>query len=937
MVRIEIELIGENVKNEIYDLRNYLKEHIPDVDFAIKQQPGLPGQMGIPLEPIINGLLHAGTAILFEELYRNLLRPLFLEWLHLRKAAGSRLEVMSSVSTDDAKMHFLEDSDGNSQVFNYEYKIDTNKTFVLLIGVGKFTNEFHPIPPVQGNLEDLYKILTSKKHIGIPRENVLISFNESHVEIQKHLLQASRRQDIQTLIIYFAGHGHRTDIKKLSLIAADTEKMGDEIIGGIDFDFIANRIMKNSLATQKILVLDSCHSGIATQGTEDLLKNFDVKGSYILASSPADDVSYFERNARHTFFTGALLDVLENGIDNTNEMLALDDLRSYTTEVFLEKKFPHPDARSDLNIPPSDFFIARNPSFSSEKLKWRAYNLFRDGKLEDALDELRKLVKRFPEDENLRKQFEECETELSFSKLLNEANTLFYEKKDFKEAAIFYKKAYGLKKDAMVMEKIRQCEKQGITEPIDVLRPIKDNPNFQAYKKASERRAFYAAFQYLKKVRQSFPNSDYVKDEFLSFENKLKKMADGKNDERLAEYYRNLEAGDLQQAMTELKVQINNDPEYPVFLQLQRSLSRQIKERNNEAKDDKTPLFFRLFETFREPWKLFLLLGIVALVTIAIVMYIRSHSKKTFSEMKEMLKQEPEKAVPLLEEEAKKNDSAHLILGDYYRKIGSYSTAQSWYARSTLPAAYSGIGKMYYEKELSNFADTSHAKRYFEMALQQGSDTTASTYLGIMAIDSYIPPRKYDVFELWFGESDKNWKDAERNFVDGYKNGSVACKQQLGKMYFLQGKRLYEDSLYDYALGSFRNAIQYENSDAMVDLGYMFNDGAWKENNRDSAEKWYRIASQYDNPYGLNNYASMLIGKTYANRSYWDSAYEVLLRAKELNPSNGSVYYNLGVVFENGGIRVPKSLDSAKRYYHLAVDRANAKAKDALTRLGESY
>lgn len=795
MARIEVELIGEYTQDEIYDLRNYLRENLPEGDFVIKEQPTSPGQMSAGIiEAVVMGLIHAAVSVTAEDLYRNLIKPVGMKWLHLRESAGSRLELMSSISNEGEKVHFLEDSKGNTQVFNYKYQIDTDKTWVVLIGASKFISDFHSIPPVERNLDDLQDLLSDKTHIGIPRNNIVRSLNESHLEIQKHLLQASRQPGIQTLIVYFAGHGHRTDVKKLSLIATDTEKIGDEIIGGIDFDFISNRIMKNSSATQKILILDTCHSGIATQGAEDLVKNFDVKGSYILASSPADDVSYFERNAQNTFFTGTLLEVLRRGIDNTNEMLALEDLRTYATEVFLEKKFPHPDARSDLNIPPSDFFIARNPAFSSEKLKWRAYNLFRDGKLEEALDELRKLVKRYPEDENLRKQFENCETELSFSNLVNQANTLFYEKKDFKQAGILYKKAYGLKTDAMVMEKIRQCEKQGFVEPVDPLKPIKGNPNFQAYQKASERRAYYTAFQYLKKVKQDFPNSEYVKDEFAAVENKLKKISDAKSDERLVEYYRYLESGDLKEAMTELKVHINNDPEYPVLLQLQRALGRRIREQEDDKKKKRTPLLFRLFETMGRRWQMFVLLGIAAVLALVIVMYIKSDSKKTISELKEMLTTDPTTAISILQKKGEKNDSALLVLGDYFRSKEDYHRAFYWYEYAKISGAMSAIGEMWYKKQLDFKYNLDSIRHYFKKALQFGIDTTASTYLGIIArseYDSYAG----DVL-AYFMDLNKSWNEAEKNFLEGYKNGSLVCQQQLGEMYYEKAEELRKSRSY---------------------------------------------------------------------------------------------------------------------------------------------
>src|SRR6185295_2412913 len=207
------------------------------------------------------------------------------------------------------------------------------------------------------------------------------------------------------------------------------------------------------------------------------------------------------------------------------------------------------------------------------------------------------------------------------------------------------------------------------------------------------------------------------------------KIADGKSDERLVEYYRYMETGDLQQAMAELKVQINNDPEYPVFQQLQRVLTRRIKQQKDQLNNEKIPLLFRLFGTFGKKWKALVLLSIAALLSMAIVMYIRSRPQTALSEMKEMLTSDPKKAVSLLEEEAKKDDSAKLILGNYYRDTKQNDSALKWYQAASLPAAFSGIGKMYYEKQLSIYTDTSTAKRYFEMALLRGVDTTASTYL----------------------------------------------------------------------------------------------------------------------------------------------------------------------------------------------------------------
>jgi len=48
MVQIEIELLNLPA-DELYDLRNFLKEQIPETDFTLKAQPALPGQMSLEL------------------------------------------------------------------------------------------------------------------------------------------------------------------------------------------------------------------------------------------------------------------------------------------------------------------------------------------------------------------------------------------------------------------------------------------------------------------------------------------------------------------------------------------------------------------------------------------------------------------------------------------------------------------------------------------------------------------------------------------------------------------------------------------------------------------------------------------------------------------------------------------------------------------------
>ncbi|MEP6711645.1 MAG: caspase family protein [Ferruginibacter sp.] len=908
MIRIEIELQGENVQDNIFDLRNYLKEQMPDNDFFIKTQPAGYGQMG-GLDDLIGGILHASTAIVLEEIYHNLIKPLLNAWLKKRNSEGVQLEVMSSLTGNEEKVHFVEDVSGNTQVYNLKYAIDTDKTFALLIGAGKFTSSFKDIPPVKGNLEDFYKILTDKKHIGIPRDQVVISYNEPHVEIQKQLLQASRMPDLQTLIIYFAGHGHRTDVKKLTLIATDSEKIDDDIIGGIDFDFISNKVLKKAVASQKILILDTCHSGIAAQGDDDVAMNFDVKGSYILTSSPGDEVSYFEKNAKHTYFTGALLDVLENGIDNTNDMLALEDLFAYTKEVLSEKDFPHPNSKSELNIPPANFFIARNPSFSAEKLKWRAGNLLRDGKMEEAMDEYRMLLKRFPQDENLRKQFEECETALRFSKLREEADTLFYQAKNYQQAAVIYKRAYGVKKDAMVMEKIRQCEQQfPPSAGADPLATIKANPDFIAFKKAAGRNAFYTAFQHLKKVKQAFPRSEYINDEIIAAETIMNRIADSRNDERLNLYFQLLKKGGLEKATTELETQISNDPEYPEFIKLQQALVRRIKEKKEEDNEKENSLVFRLFQTFSKNVKLVAIVGIAALVIIIFLVARNNKDNHSLVQLRAMLVVAPDKAIEILKEKAVKDDSARLVLGDYYMGSSNNTEAYSAYSASKLPAAKTAIGIMFYRAKPNNKANDDSAKKYFDEALKLGTDTSANYFLGMMALEKYYHPLPTDN-----SSPEEDWNEAVDNLKEGIKNNCTRCKDSLSSTYFRRGYQAYRDYKNDEANSYLSLAAIYENTRAMLTLGDLYADSLWEKSNIFQAEKWYKKAAK--DVYGPAPMSLAALFIEHYSGAYYDTAYNLLTGSYK----SPFAYFYLGRIFENGGGSVPKRSDSAVFYYRKAA------------------
>lgn len=121
-------------------------------------------------------------------------------------------------------------------------------------------------------------------------------------------IQALFRADVEVALFYFAGHGH-IEATGGYLIASDSRR-GDEGISLTDILVWAN----DAQARNKIIILDSCHSGIAgtppTGGGETAL----AEGLTVLTASTADQYAT-EENGRGVFTT-LLVDALNGGAAN---------------------------------------------------------------------------------------------------------------------------------------------------------------------------------------------------------------------------------------------------------------------------------------------------------------------------------------------------------------------------------------------------------------------------------------------------------------------------------------------------------------------------------------------------------------------------------------------------------------------------------------------
>lgn len=112
----------------------------------------------------------------------------------------------------------------------------------------------------------------------------------------------------ETVLLYFAGHGYIEDVGGY-IVASDSTR-GDDGVSLSEILTMANK----SPATNKIIILDSCHSGIAGESSSDSGQSVLSDGITILTASTKNQYASEEENSG--IFTSLLIDALQGGAAN---------------------------------------------------------------------------------------------------------------------------------------------------------------------------------------------------------------------------------------------------------------------------------------------------------------------------------------------------------------------------------------------------------------------------------------------------------------------------------------------------------------------------------------------------------------------------------------------------------------------------------------------
>ncbi|MGW5328253.1 caspase family protein [Streptomyces sp. NPDC004014] len=234
---------------------------------------------------------------------------------------------------------------------------DAAASRAVLIGCGDFDDiDLPAIPAVKSNITDLRSVLTDQTHGILPPEHCRVLTDPAdHRSVGMALAQAAREAE-DLLLVYYTGHGllDEDGLLHLALSSTDPAHVG---FTGVPADLL-KRHLGRARARLRILVLDCCFSGRAvtamTESGSLLSAQLDVSGTYTLTSTTATAPSHAPPGQRHTAFTAALLDAL-----NQPEPLTLDDIHQHINTVLHGMGLPRPQRRS-VNAA-GDLALVRGP------------------------------------------------------------------------------------------------------------------------------------------------------------------------------------------------------------------------------------------------------------------------------------------------------------------------------------------------------------------------------------------------------------------------------------------------------------------------------------------------------------------------------------------------------------------------------------------------
>ncbi|SNY64823.1 caspase, EACC1-associated type [Paractinoplanes atraurantiacus] len=221
----------------------------------------------------------------------------------------------------------------------------------VLIGASRFTS-MEDLPAVTNNLTRLAELLGDQQVWGLPAHNIVTVADPASPNDALEVIHGAAAAASDTLLVYYAGHGLLDGGDELLLALPGTDKA--KPFTAIRFDDVRRQVQRNRKRPSTVLILDCCYSARAMAGgmkapgpaAGDLADQAAVEGSYLLVAAAETKTALAPPGESYTAFTGELIKILEEGIEDAPELIAAEQVYWSMKTELRAKGRPLPQQRA---------------------------------------------------------------------------------------------------------------------------------------------------------------------------------------------------------------------------------------------------------------------------------------------------------------------------------------------------------------------------------------------------------------------------------------------------------------------------------------------------------------------------------------------------------------------------------------------------------------
>jgi putative AlgH/UPF0301 family transcriptional regulator len=232
----------------------------------------------------------------------------------------------------------------------------------VLIGSSEF-DKLNGLPQVRDNLTDLRRALTDTDIWGLPDEHITEFADETDPQAIIDALRAAAGATGPDglLLYYYAGHGliSAGDLM-LALPGTDPRHADERTLPYAKL----REATGESDTTRRVIIIDCCFAGRAGRDVLSAayagsrLEHHNAEDLALLMAVGANQAATAPEGKRHTAFTGALLELLTNGSDQSEPLLTLQLIADTVTDRLAINGYQRPELR--LSNSGGGIALARN-------------------------------------------------------------------------------------------------------------------------------------------------------------------------------------------------------------------------------------------------------------------------------------------------------------------------------------------------------------------------------------------------------------------------------------------------------------------------------------------------------------------------------------------------------------------------------------------------